>query len=479
MPNIQGATVQATGPADDPCTGKADQFASAVLEKIEGLSLEVADIAGTIEGLSKFVKHQEDLFAHLKSIAHTMAEAIRSIDSAGRETRDVTAQAGSQSNDSLRTIDAALGDINRLVGAVQGIERRLEELDGALGDVRSMSRDIQKIARQTNLLALNATIEAARAGEAGKGFAVVATEVKGLARQTGDVTTGIDETVGKLSASVTDLINSSTDTLQTADSVNAGVGVINQAVAVFGQAIDTVELRVGDISAAASTSLSQCSDVIGEIDKFFEGISMTSESLRRADERIVSLLDHSEQLMGFIAKSGYRTNDTAFIEKAQGTANKIAAIFAQATASGRLSMADLFDDKYQPITGSDPEQYMTRFVSFTDQVLPEIQEAILASDPRITFCAAVDRNGFLPTHNRKFSQPQGTDPVWNNANCRNRRIFNDRTGLSAGRNTEPFLLQTYRRDMGGGQFAMMKDLSAPIVVAGRHWGGFRIGYKII
>ena len=63
-------------------------------------------------------------------------------------------------------------------------------------------------------------------------------------------------------------------------------------------------------------------------------------------------------------------------------------------------------------------------------------------------------------------------------NCRNRRIFNDRTGLAAGRNTKPFLLQTYRRDMGGGNFSLMKDLSAPIIINGRHWGGLRIGFKI-
>ena len=457
---------------------KADEFATEVLEKIETLSLEVADIAGTIDGLAKFVKHQEELFAHLKSIAHTMAEAIRSIDAAGQETRDVTAQAGRQSGESLRTIDAALADINRLVGSVQGIEQRLEELEGALGEVSTRSRDIQKIARQTNLLALNATIEAARAGEAGKGFAVVANEVKGLARQTGDVTAGIDHTVEKLTSSVTDLIDTSTDTLKMADSVNAGVGVINHAVAVFGDAIGTVESRVGDISAAASTSLTQCGGVITEIDKFFDGISMTSASLRRADERIVSLLDLSEDLMGFIAASGFRTGDTQFIELAQANAARISEIFAKAVEGRRLSMADLFDENYQSVPGSNPEQHMTRFTTFTDQVLPDIQEAVLTADSRITFCVGVDRNGYLPTHNRKFSQPQGRDPVWNNANCRNRRIFNDRTGLNAGRNTLPFLLQTYRRDMGGGQYVMMKDISAPITVQGRHWGGLRIGYKI-
>jgi methyl-accepting chemotaxis protein len=89
----------------------------------------------------------------------------------------------------------------------------------------------------------------------------------------------------------------------------------------------------------------------------------------------------------------------------------------------------------------------------------------------------VDRNGYLPTHNLKFSQPQGDDPDWNAAHCRNRRIFNDRVGLRAGQNTKPVLLQTYRRDMGAGRFVMMKDLSAPIHIQGRHWGGLRLAYR--
>jgi hypothetical protein len=71
---------------------------------------------------------------------------------------------------------------------------------------------------------------------------------------------------------------------------------------------------------------------------------------------------------------------------------------------------------------------MTRFVALTDRLLPPIQEPVLELDPRIVFCAAVDRNGYLPTHNRKFSHPQSRDPVWNAANCRNRRIFDDRVG---------------------------------------------------
>ncbi len=461
-----------------PAMAGADSFATEVLKKIDSLSLEVADIAGTMDGLTRFVKHQEELFSHLKSVAHAMAVAIGQIDVAGQETRTVTIEAGRQSTESLRTIDAALSGVNRLVGAVQGIEQQLEGLEGALGEVSTMSRSIQKIARQTNLLALNATIEAARAGEAGKGFAVVANEVKTLARQTGDVTSGIDDTVHRLSGSVTELIETSTDTLRMADSVGSGVGVINQAVSVFGAAIGTVEGKVSNISQAASESLAQCNGVIGEIDKFFEGIAMTSDSLIKADERIASLLGNSEELMSYIAASGFRTADTPFIETIQATAKAISAAFEDAVAKGRISLADLFDEAYQPIANTNPQQHSTRFAAFTDSVLPQFQEANLTFDERVAFCVTCDRNGYIATHIKKVSQPQGPDPVWNNANCRNRRIFNDRTGLAAGRNTKPFLLQTYRRDMGGGKFIMMKDVSAPITVQGRHWGGVRFGYRI-
>jgi len=181
--------------------------------------------------------------------------------------------------------------------------------------------------------------------------------------------------------------------------------------------------------------------------------------------------------MGIALASGAETPDTPFIAAVTAGAAEIAALFERALAEGAITPEALFDDRYAPIPGTDPQQLMTRFVALTDRLLPAVQERLAALDPRVVFCAAVDRNGFLPTHNRKFSQAQGRDPVWNAANCRNRRLFNDRTGLAAGRNTRPHLLQTYRRDMGGGTFVMMKDASAPIIVRGRHWGGLRLAYR--
>ena len=61
-------------------------------------------------------------------------------------------------------------------------------------------------------------------------------------------------------------------------------------------------------------------------------------------------------------------------------------------------------------------------------------------------------------------------------NCRNRRIFDDRAGLMAARNTKPKLLQTYFRDMGA-EVVCMKECDIPIVVNGEQWGNLRIGYR--
>ncbi len=131
----------------------------------------------------------------------------------------------------------------------------------------------------------------------------------------------------------------------------------------------------------------------------------------------------------------------------------------------------------RPIPGSNPAQVKTRFTDLTDRALPDILEPALTADPRTASCVAVDRNGYLPTHNRRYSHPQGADPVWNAAHSRNRRIFDDRAGLAAARNQKPFLLQTYRRDMGGGHFTTIKEVAVPIRVRGRHWGAVRLNYR--
>ena len=108
------------------------------------------------------------------------------------------------------------------------------------------------------------------------------------------------------------------------------------------------------------------------------------------------------------------------------------------------------------------------------EIRPAI-DAVKDGDRRVVFCLATDGNGFLPTHNREYCQLQRPDDAaWNTAHCRNRRIFDDRTGILAARSTAAHLIQAYLRDMGGGQKQMLKEFDAPIVVQGRQWGAVRL-----
>jgi methyl-accepting chemotaxis protein len=199
--------------------------------------------------------------------------------------------------------------------------------------------------------------------------------------------------------------------------------------------------------------------------------------LKQADDRVARLLDLSERLIELIADSGVETSDSPLIRIAIDTAKQIAAAFEAGLARGDISLAQLMDENYREIPGTNPKQYLTDYVGFTDRILPLIQDPIQKIDPRIVFCVAWAKGGYLPTHNPNYRLPQGADAVWNNANCRNRRLFNDRAVHKVAANTKPFLLQTYRRDMGGGNFVLMKDVSAPIYVRGQHWGAFRIGFR--
>ena len=171
--------------------------------------------------------------------------------------------------------------------------------------------------------------------------------------------------------------------------------------------------------------------------------------------------------------------NTEFVTRAMEAGAALTKIFEQGLTSGAISIEDMFDTEYVEISGSNPVQHRTKILDWADRALPPFQEAFLARDKRMAFCAMIDQNGYLPVHNNIYSHPQRPgDVTWNTANSRNRRIFNDPAGLAAGRNQRVYLVQSYARDMGNGNMVMMREIDVPIRVRGRHWGGFRTAYRL-
>jgi methyl-accepting chemotaxis protein len=455
----------------------AERLVDQLANRIGGLGVELADVAGNLQEVAGRVSIQSDRFGHLQKTAETMVSANHGIASASQAVQTATTSAVNEITQSRAVVETAVQHIAELIEAVGRIEHRLGAVGTALAQVAKVSGSIEAIAKQTNLLALNATIEAARAGAAGRGFAVVASEVKSLAEATRQATHLIGDTVRDLDGQVGSLIGESGDASVRAKNAGEGAQQIQGIIVRVQDGFTAVGREIDGVAKAATSNLAHCDMVIDELANLAKGVDLSSTDLRSADERVAKLLDLSEGLIELIASSGVETSDAPLIRVVIETARQISAAFESAVERGDIRLEQLMDENYREIAGTDPRQYLTDYVEFTDRILPAIQDPVQKIDPRIVFCVAWAKGGYLPTHNPNYRLPQGKDPVWNNANCRNRRLFNDRAVKKVAANTKPFLLQTYRRDMGGGNFVLMKDVSSPIRVRGRHWGAFRMGFR--
>jgi methyl-accepting chemotaxis protein len=229
---------------------------------------------------------------------------------------------------------------------------------------------------------------------------------------------------------------------------DAGKLPLNQSLKATLEGVGACKIRIGERSAAGVQARFETPD---------------AQLTEKIEDRLWSIHDEN----------------TEFVTCAMEAGTALTKIFEGAVASGAISVDDMFDADYVEIAGTNPLQHRTRILSWADRALPPFQEAFLARDPRMAFCVMIDRNGYLPVHNKIYSHPQRPgDAAWNTANSRNRRIFNDAAGLAAGRNLRSYLIQSYARDMGNGNTVMMREIDVPIRVNGRHWGGFRTAYKL-
>ena len=472
-PALQPAKLEQAAAVQSDSERLVDQLAN----RIGSLGVELADVAGNLQEVASRVSSQSERLGHLQQTAETMVAANHGIASASQAVQTATTAAVGEITQSRAAVETAVQHIAELIEAVGRMELRLGSVGTALTQVAKVSGSIEAIARQTNLLALNATIEAARAGTAGRGFAVVASEVKSLAEATRQATHLINDTVRDLDGQVSSLIGASSEASLRAKSAGEGAEQIQSIIVRVQDGFTAVGKEIDGVAKAATSNLAHCDMVIDELGNLAKGVDLSSTELKHADDRVAKLLELSEGLIELIATSGVETSDAPLIRIVIDTAKRISAAFETAVERGDIKIDQLMDENYREISGTNPKQYLTDYVAFTDRILPSIQDPIQKIDPRIVFCVAWAKGGYLPTHNPNYRLPQGPDPVWNNANCRNKRLFNDRAVKKVAANTKPFLLQTYRRDMGGGNFVLMKDLSSPINVRGRHWGAFRMGFR--
>jgi len=453
----------------------------AMAERVGRLGVEAIEIDGRVDQVSaRGVSRKQDLEMVVKSV-HEMAEANVRINDLSVATKTAMSSVAGAMDEARTTSQAALRTIEGLVDGIGHIENKLPDLQQSLSQVAAVSKDIRKIAGQTNLLALNATIEAARAGEAGKGFAVVAGEVKDLSRQTANAVTTIQATLATLGNLIDTLIAESRAASAVASSARSGNGDIGGAVTRIEQVshdLAQVQTQVDSIVEAAARNREQCAAIGEAIDVIEDTTKASVEDMAEIKQRTANLLEMSEDMITLTAEAGIETVDTPFISIVLERARQMSRLLEQAVDRGEITLDDLFDTNYQQVPGVEPPHYVVRHTDYTARVLGPICNETVSASPDILACTPGDMNNYYPIINAAFAKPPTNDPVWNAANSRARTKQLDRTSLNQMKSKKSFLLQTYRRNMGGGRFDLMKNISSPIIIKGRQWGILRIMVRV-
>jgi len=449
----------------------------ALVETLSGSAdknaISAAQVSYAADQLKIRLDRQVEETAQMADYTGQITETVRE---SSRQAADAATMAQQASQISAEGREALTGAIEsvRVVHQQSGENLRLiQELNEKSNKIQGVTTTIQGIAEQTNLLALNAAIEAARAGDQGRGFAVVADEVRQLAGRTAQATGEVAETLQDIRTDTSLIVTRIEDLARSVEEGLVSVENVGEQLDQIRDQSDHLQQQVARIAENDQNNEQSLERVFTAIGTVRDQISESDSSVKSLAEQAATLMELAEQANAAFALNSDASYHRFFYQQAKDGADRIGQLFEQAIRDGKLTQSALFDKTRTPVPNTRPQKYSSAFDQFTDQYLPSVQEATRGSHGAVVFAIAAAPDGYVPTHNREFAHAPIGDPDVDLVKSRSKRLFNDRTGARCGNHTQDMLLQTYRRDTG----EIMHDLSVPVYVNGRHWGGFRVGYR--
>jgi len=448
----------------------------AVARDCGSLSIECSDVAGYVEDVSNRIAEHTKMLDGLEDVMTRLLTDQGRVADSTDEARLLSEQAKAKLEAGKAAIEGTISGFKGLTELVVQLGERMAGFATAMNQVQTVSSTIETIARKTNMLALNATIEAARAGDAGRSFAVVAAEVKKLAHDTRAATSQIALTIGELTREAGAVTSEIKTGVERSRAAQAGFGQISETVAEVTEIVSMVDRQTEGI--AHSTSLIQTS-----VDRVKAGLSDFAGDARdnggqliKAQKRLSHLEMMSNTMLDTLANSGAEIDDTPMILLAQEAMRAIVDTVEKGIDRGEIALDAALDRNYVLIEGTNPPQYDNGFAEFAAAYVQPILDRFKVREPRIIGSAITNVDGYLPTHLSERSQTPGPDPVWNDAHCRNKRIFMDEQTRLAIESEKPAMLMTYRMELGD-RYIPVKNVFVPIFFKGRRWGNFELAYR--
>lgn len=255
-------------------TDELGRLALALDEFLESTGTVIRDVLGTLkatvevaiqlsEASQNLSAGSEEMSTQTQSIAAAASQLHQNLEVVSSSIEEMSISVGDIAK---RSVDAAsvAKDANMRTATTNSVVNELGQNAGQIGKV---IESIVDIADQTNLLALNAAIEAADAGDTGKRFAVVASEVKELARQTGESSEEIKTRIEAIQKSVelTVLsIGSITEVIEKINEVNGAIASFVEEQSIASQEVSRNATTAASVSTEVARNVASVSTVVSE-----------------------------------------------------------------------------------------------------------------------------------------------------------------------------------------------------------------------